>query len=176
MSGNEPNGLTAVAAADVAQQLTTIRRLVQAAVLVAIEVARQHAFATKLVDGCRAYTELFGHLFAGERAALAQPFEAAAQLIGAANDDDLLQRERLTAPISVPEFVEPGGYLLVAWRIGLCVLGRSLAAERASIAQSAACLWVPTSAGPRSGDQIAVGSAAISMRRDARMLPVATVG
>jgi len=113
-SGDEPGGLAAVAAADAAQQLTTIGRLVQAAVIVAIEVTRQRASATEVVDGCRTYTELFGHLFASEHAALSQPFEAAAQLIGTANDDDLLQRERLTAPIAVPEFVEPLGDLLVA--------------------------------------------------------------
>ena len=114
LCGDEPGGLAAVAAADAAQQLTTIGRLVQAAVVVAIEVTRQHTSATEVVDGCRAYTESFGHLFASEHAALSQPFEAAAQLICAANDDDLLQRERLTAPIAVPEFVEPLGDLLVA--------------------------------------------------------------
>lgn len=113
LSGNEPSGLAAVAAADSAQELTTIGRFVQAAVVVAIEVTRQHAFATELMDGGGAHTELLGHLFAREHAALAQPFEAAAQLVGAANDDDLLHREGLAAPVAVPDLVEPCGDLLV---------------------------------------------------------------
>jgi hypothetical protein len=46
------------------------------------------------------------HLFAGEHAALTQPLEAAAQLVGIAHDDDLLRRERLASPVAVPEFVE----------------------------------------------------------------------
>ncbi len=114
LSGDEASGLAAVAAADATDELTTVGWLVQASTVVAVEVTRQHALTTEVVDGCGAYTELFGHLFASEHAALAQSFEAAAQLIGAANDDDLLQRERLTAPIAVPEFVESCGDLLVA--------------------------------------------------------------
>lgn len=113
LSGDEPSRLAAVAAANAMQELTTIGRLVQAAAVVAVEVARQHAFAAELMDGCGAHAELLGHLFAREHAALAQSFEAAAQLVGAANDANLLQRERLAAPIAVPEFIEPCGDLLI---------------------------------------------------------------
>jgi transposase len=53
LSGDEPSGLTGVAAADAADELTTIGRLVQAVPFVAVGVARQYAFAAELMDGGR---------------------------------------------------------------------------------------------------------------------------
>jgi hypothetical protein len=55
-------------------------------------------------------------------------------------------------------------------------LERSQVARPVSIAQRAACLCAPTSAGRRSWGQLVVASAATSMKRDRRKLPVATVG
>jgi hypothetical protein len=56
---------------------------------------------------------LLSDLFAREHAALAQAFEAAAQLVRTANDNDLLQGERLTLPIAVSQLVELCGDLLI---------------------------------------------------------------
>jgi transposase len=53
LSGDEASSLTSVAAADAADELTTIGRLVQAAEVVAVEVALQHPFAPELMDGGR---------------------------------------------------------------------------------------------------------------------------
>ena len=50
--------MAGVPAADAAHQLTTVWRLVQAAVVVAVQVARQHPFAAELMDGGRRHTEL----------------------------------------------------------------------------------------------------------------------
>jgi transposase len=51
LSGDETSSLTSVAAADAVDELTTIGWLVQAAAVVAVEVALQHTLATELMDG-----------------------------------------------------------------------------------------------------------------------------
>ena len=61
LSGIESSTVAGVMATNAAQSLSTIRRLLQAAVIVVIQVARQHPFAAELMDSGRRHTKLLGH-------------------------------------------------------------------------------------------------------------------
>ncbi|CAD6562349.1 hypothetical protein LMG28727_07719 [Paraburkholderia kirstenboschensis] len=66
----------------------------------------ENALTPELVDGCRGYVELLGHLLAGEHTALAQSVKPALQCVGLANEDDLLHGEGLSTPIPMVKFVQ----------------------------------------------------------------------
>ena len=113
LSGDEPGGLPAIAATMTANELTTVDRLVQTAMVVPVQVPSQNPLAAELVDSGRRHRELLGDLLPGEHAAKAQPLEATLEPVGPAHDNDLLRCERFAAPIAVTECIELSRDLLV---------------------------------------------------------------
>ena len=113
LSADEPGGLATIATTMAANEVTTVDRLVQAAMVVPVQVARQDPLAAELVDCGRRHRELLGDLLTGEHAPKAQPLEATLEPIGPAHDKDFLHRERFAAPIAVPQRIELGRDLLV---------------------------------------------------------------
>ena len=106
-----------MATASTADELTTVRRLIQASVFVAVQMPSQHALSAELMDRGRRDSELPGHFFAGEHCAKAKSFEAVAKLVGIAHDGNLLRCEGITSPIAMPQRVEALGDL----QIGRCL-------------------------------------------------------
>lgn len=69
-----------------------------------VSMALENALPPELVNYRDARTELTGYFLAGEHAVLRQPFVPALQYIGAAHENDLLQREGFAAPVAMPKF------------------------------------------------------------------------
>ena len=113
LSGNKPGGRASVAAAGASDELDIARGLVQATMVVAVQVPLEHAQAAQLVNGRRRDAQLQRDLFAGEHATLAQPLEAALERVGPTHQDDLLHREGLASPVVMAELVQPHGDLPV---------------------------------------------------------------
>lgn len=81
--------------------------------VVAVEVTSEDPLPPELVDGRRGDAKLASDLLAAEHAAGTQPFIAALEPIGLANDFNLLNRERLATPVAVSELVESTGDFLI---------------------------------------------------------------
>ncbi|CDM61458.1 transposase, fragment (plasmid) [Rhizobium favelukesii] len=113
LSANQPGLAATIATADAFCESDVAWRLIQVTMVGSVAVALENAIASELVDGCGADAKLAGDFLAGKHAALAQPFEPGLQPIGSTNEHDLLQRKRLTAPVTMPERIETTGNLLV---------------------------------------------------------------
>ncbi|WP_229489487.1 DDE-type integrase/transposase/recombinase, partial [Pseudoduganella namucuonensis] len=70
------------------------KRFEQATMLIAVTMLAQESILPPQVYRCRANGELSGELVGGQHAALAQTNETGLEMVGIADDDDLLVRER----------------------------------------------------------------------------------
>ena len=86
---------------------------VEATVLVAIAMLAQVSFVPPMIDRRRADAQLCRQLVGAEHSTRSKALEAALQVIGIANGEDLLQRERLATPVLVPQRIEALGNFLV---------------------------------------------------------------